>query len=173
MNVGEFKTTLLKKGMAFSNRYRVILPPIAGAGIQGNDLNILCKQASLPGKQILSEDVNYGLYRQKVAYGYAVDDVSLTFHMTNDYAVKKYFEAWAKLAVNTGSDNYLTQIGYKTDYANDVTIEMLDKETEETVYTCKLYDAYPTTLNTIEISNELDGLVEFNVQLSYRHWSTE
>jgi hypothetical protein len=93
--------------------------------------------------------------------------------MTNDYAVKKYFEAWAKLAVNTGSDNYLTQIGYKSDYANDVTIEMLDKETEETVYTCKLYDAYPTTLNTIEISNELDGLVEFNVQLSYRHWSTE
>ena len=38
------------------------------------------------------------------------------------------------------------------------------------IYTCQLLDAYPTTVNAIALNNELDGMVELNVQLSYRKW---
>ena len=38
------------------------------------------------------------------------------------------------------------------------------------IYTCQIIDAYPTTVNAINFNNELDGMVELNVQLSYRKW---
>lgn len=39
------------------------------------------------------------------------------------------------------------------------------------VYGCRLENAFPTTMNAIELNNEQNGLVELNVQLSYKTWS--
>lgn len=41
---------------------------------------------------------------------------------------------------------------------------------ESIKYECVLRDAFPTTLSTVELNNELDGLLQVNVQLSYRTW---
>ena len=40
---------------------------------------------------------------------------------------------------------------------------------DQIAYTCLLEDAFPTTMNAIEFSNE-GGLAELNVQLSYTNW---
>ena len=37
-------------------------------------------------------------------------------------------------------------------------------------YSTKLLNAYPTTLNSFQLSNDLDGLLEVNVQLSYKKY---
>jgi hypothetical protein len=39
-----------------------------------------------------------------------------------------------------------------------------------TVYSCRLVDAFPTTISAIELNNDLDGLVQLTVQLSYTKW---
>jgi len=38
------------------------------------------------------------------------------------------------------------------------------------VYSVELIEAFPTTISTIELSNELDGLLEVTVQMSYTRW---
>ena len=38
------------------------------------------------------------------------------------------------------------------------------------IYTCTLEKAWPTTIESIQLNNELDGLIELNVQLSYSRW---
>ena len=38
------------------------------------------------------------------------------------------------------------------------------------VYSVELIDAFPTTIGQVELNNELDGLVQINVQLSYTNW---
>jgi len=38
------------------------------------------------------------------------------------------------------------------------------------VYKVELEDAFPTTMNSISLNNEQDGLVQLNVQMSYRNW---
>ena len=38
-------------------------------------------------------------------------------------------------------------------------------------YSVRLNEAYPTTLNEIPLSNDLDGLVEITVQLSYKDFT--
>ena len=37
---------------------------------------------------------------QKAAYGYASDDVNMTFYLMNDYGVKRYFDAWISSIIN-------------------------------------------------------------------------
>jgi hypothetical protein len=38
------------------------------------------------------------------------------------------------------------------------------------VYSVELIDAFPTTINSINFSNDLDGLVEVNVGFAYTNW---
>lgn len=174
-----------KGGMARPNVFRVELPSLPGA--TSSTLNLLCKDVVLPGRQILSRERQIGIPIEKMAYGYAVDDVPMTFHVLNDYGVKQYFEYWQNLAVNQNT----YELGYKDDYAKQVKIQQLRKgiafpgfnrsfgifeididfiSSADVVYECILEDAYPTTMNALQLNNELDGVLELNVQLSYRNW---
>lgn len=187
-SVDELKSLIsAKDGIARSNIFRVELPSLPGAN--SSTLNLLCKDVQLPGRQLLSRERQIGIPTQKIAYGYAVDDVSMTFHVLNDYGVKQYFEYWQNLAVNQNS----YEIGYKDDYAKPVKIQQLRKglsfagldrniglfnididfvSSADVVYECVLNDAFPTTMNSIQLNNELDGVVELNVQLSYKNWNS-
>ena len=101
-------------------------------------------------------------------YGFLHDDVSLTFNVTNDYALKLYFEAWQARIINPVT----YELSYKSNYAKNVNIHQLDHN-ENVIYTCKLLEAYPTTMNAIQLSDEQNGLVEINVQLSFKDWRPE
>ena len=119
--------------------------------------------------------------------GFAAEDVNMTFYVMNNYTIKEYFEAWQNLVINQAN----FEIGYPAEYAQQVTIAQLKRgmsldlpidkflgfnvdidirTTDSISYQCKLLDAFPTTMNSIELNNELDGLVQLNVQLSYRNW---
>lgn len=187
-----------KLGFARSNQFAVQLPTefasssllqniasfaLTGQGLGGGDLNILCTNASLPGKQVLVQDRRIGMEYQKVANGYAVDDVSMTFYVLNDYGIKKYFDNWYERVVVDD----LSIAPYKNEYARDVKIMQLRRPITSktfnvgpisigadigggTAYACKLIDAFPTSIQSIDLSNDLDGLVQVTVQLSYTNW---
>lgn len=155
------------------------------------ELNTLCKGASLPGKQILTADRRVGMSFEKVAYGYAVGDINLTFNMLNDYSIKTYFDEWMELIFEDGyteSGKKAAQIvRYKDEYAFPIKIHQLRKPQigfsanlgpisaniglgGGSVYTVELFEAFPTTISEITFSNELDGLVEISVSLAYTNW---
>ena len=52
------------------------------------------KDVQLPGRQILTQERIIGMKQKKVAYGYAEEDVSMTFYVMNDYGIKEYFDEW-------------------------------------------------------------------------------
>lgn len=195
-------------GIAMGNLYKIFLPPIKG---DARAMNLLCKAVSLPGRQITSTEKQMGLYTTKMAYGYAVEDVSLTFHCLNDMMVREYFERWQNLAVNQETQ----EIGYFNEYTHPVIIQHIKKGTsfpilkkklfdsgkipssirgrlprlgpldlaqgefdlnavfgDDITYTCVLDKAYPTSLQSIELSD--DGqLLEVVVQLSYKNWKSK
>ena len=78
-----------KLGFARPNRFLVTLPSLGGGGIFGfftggaspRELNILCSNATLPGKVVLTNERRIGMEFQKVAYGYAIDDVQMVFYL--------------------------------------------------------------------------------------------
>jgi len=188
MNIDQLKSVASKgRGFASANQFLVELPPVGGYNT--NDLNILCTNVNLPGRQIMTQERLIGLKARKMPNGFASDDINLTFHVMNDYSIRKYFEAWQNKVIN--QDTF--EIGYANDFTEQVRIKQLRKgmafdfpidkifglnldldirTRESVVYTCILKDAFPTTMNTIEFSDEQDGLVKLNVQLSYTNWTS-
>tara|TARA_R100000951_G_scaffold115714_1_gene124710 strand:- start:5603 stop:6304 length:702 start_codon:yes stop_codon:yes gene_type:complete len=200
--IDKFKSLISAKGgMARPNLFRIKFPSLPGA--TSEEVNILCKDVQLPGRQIMTNERRIGLQMEKVPYGYAVGDVSATFHVLNNYGIKEYFETWQNLAVNQQTK----EIGYQSEYARSVEIEQFqkvqklpnrfrkefdnsllprlsdvdivqqffnvgDQLNDLVVYRCKLIDAFPTSMTAIQLNNDLDGIVELNVQLSYTNWET-
>ena len=70
-SIEEFKGIVSRGGgLAKPNLFNVYLPSLGNTDTKG--LNLLCKAASLPGKQMLSQDIQMGLVSRKVANGFAV-----------------------------------------------------------------------------------------------------
>lgn len=185
-----------KGGVARPNNFMIELPTING--ISGRDLNILARNVTMPGKQILTHEKRIGMEFQKVAYGYAVDDVSFTFLMLNDYAVKRYFDSWKNAILN--EDAHI--VNYKSEYAASVKIHQLANsipalkafgginlgpisasigaaignslggriDITSSVYGVELIDAFPTSIGQVDFNNEQDGLIEMTVALSFTNW---
>jgi len=187
--IDQFKSLVSSKGgVARANVFRVRLPSLPGVA-SSRDISLLCKDVQLPGRQILTNERRIGLQFEKVAYGYAVQDINMTFHVMNDYGIKKYFETWQNLAVNQTS----FEVGYYNDYTFQIVIDQLKKgvtlptysfgnfldlftprtvtvANDQIIYSCQLTNAFPTTMNAIQLNNDQDGIVELNVQLSYKNW---
>jgi len=135
IRIDDFKSSVGSGGgLAMGNLYKIFLPPIKG---DARNLNLLCKAASLPGRQILSTERPMGLDVTKVAYGYAVDDVTLTFHCLNDMGVREYFELWQAQAVNSDTK----EVGYFNDYTHPVIIQHIKKGVAFPIKKKKLFDS--------------------------------
>ena len=121
-------------GLAMGNLFKIFLPPLTG---DAREMNLLCKATSLPGRQILSTEKQMGLQTTKIAYGHAMEDITLTFLCLNDMKVRKYFEIWQNLAVNQETQ----EIGYFNDYTHPVIIQHIKKGTAFPLYKKELFDA--------------------------------
>jgi hypothetical protein len=160
-------------GVAKGNLFRVILPVIpqiylnrTGLGVATpQSLNVLCKAASMPGRQLTTVDRTIGVESQKVAYGYANDDVSLTFLGLNDYVVRKYFEDWQHFALNPDNNT----VRYKSDYARNVVVQQLD-QLHNVVYSVTLEAAFPTQLLNLDFTNENGQPIDVTVTIAYTRW---
>ncbi len=192
-----------KLGFARPNRFLVTFPTsfggsggilgsvlgllnVGGGGASGRELNILCSNTTLPAKITLTSDRRIGMEFQKVAYGYAVDDISMTFYLMNDYGVKEYFDAWRNTVIPEEGSNAFTS-NYKSSYAKSITVHQLRQPLAGfskqvgpirfglglgggSVYSVELLEAFPISTSAIELNNELDGLVQLTVTFAYTNW---
>ena len=190
-------------GFAKGNYFLVEVPSLTGGSFLGDllgnlvpsipgitsntpstrEMSTLCTSATLPGRQVLTSIRNIGTENQKIAYGYAVDDVQLTFHLLNDYGVKSFFDKWYSKIIDV--ENF--DIGYKDDYSFTTKIHQLRKPIFNagaefgplnvnldlgggSVYTVELEKSFPTTINAIELGDGNESFVQLSVQLSYTNW---
>jgi len=192
--IDDFKSVISRRsGLAPANRFAIFMNPPSqtllnrdlqkpstnlksqnfGPGKFSNeprDISILCESCSLPGRQIQTLDKQHLGYRQsiKTPQGYFNEDVTFVFHLTNDYHMKKLFDRWVDLIINP--ETY--HASYKKDYVTDVTIQQLNQQNIP-VYGVKLKNAFPVTVNTIELNNGSAETQKLNVTLTYEDYETE
>ena len=187
-----------KDGIALPNIYRVYLPSFSYLGPR--EMDVLCTSVNLPGRQIMTVDKKIGTIFEKVAYDQAYDDVNMSFLMLNDYGARKYFETWQNLAID--QDSYtvgyktdyartvkIQQLKKGVDIKapsllrsvasrfGDQILDNLDIGvnigSEDVIYECELIDAFPTTMDMVQLGNDLnDQVLQLNVQLSYKNWKS-
>ena len=192
--IDDFKSVISRRsGLAPANRFAIFMSPpsqtllnldlqnVASNLLSGNfgtgqlvndprDIAILCESCSLPGRQIQTLDHQNRNYRQSVKepQGYFNEDVSFVFHLTNDYHMKKVFDRWLDLIINP--ETY--QVAYKNEFVSDVTIQQLNQQNVP-VYGVKLKNAFPVTMNAIELNNSSTETQKLNVTLTYEDYETE
>ena len=130
------------------------------------DLFLLCNSCSIPGKRISTTEAHHNHHLTKKPYSAATDEVAMSFTLTNDYYIKKYFDMWQEMIVDTSHDHYKT--AYKRDYSRDVIIQQLSTSNHMIPgYSVKLLNAYPIQIGAVELNNESDGLLEVTVTWEY------
>jgi len=133
-------------GIAKGNIYRVFLPSMPGA--TSREINLLCSNVNLPGRQIMTQERKIGTIMQKVAYDQAYDDVNMTFLLLNDYGIKNYFESWQALALDPNT----LEPNYHSEYTFDVKIQQLKRGFTLPIYTFRI--AYTTSRNTKQTTKD-------------------
>ena len=177
--IDNMKALLSKRGnIARGNRYGVHFthPTITrGQGrdstwVQdGRDTWILCTAATLPGKRISTTEAVHNHHLAKKPYSMATDEVTMSFLVTGDYYMKKYFDLWQEMIVDSTNNHYRTH--FKNNYTADVQIDALQGDENDTVgYSIVLQKAYPIQLSQIELGEGVDGILEVTVTWEYDNW---
>ena len=132
---------------------------------------LLCKSCTLPGKRISTTEATHNHNLSKKPYSAATYEVTMSFIMTNDYYIKKYFDMWQEMIVDTSGDHYKTF--YKNDYVTDVTIQQLSASNDVIPgYSIQLRNAYPIQVGAMELDNESEGLLEVSITWEYDNFKS-
>ena len=144
----------------------------AGDFIQDpRDMFLLCQSVTIPGKIISTTEAAHNHHLSKKPYSAATDEVTMTFLLTNDYYVKKYFDMWQEMIIDTSNAHYKTS--YKKHYCKDVIIQQLSSGNDIVPgYTIQLENAYPIQVGAIELGNSNEGLLEVSITWEYDNFKS-
>ena len=135
------------------------------------DMFLLCQTAMMPGKRILTQEAMHNHHMSKKPYSAATDEVSMSFLLTNDYYIKKYFDMWQEMIIDTSGRHY--KAFYKQDYCTDVLIQQLSPSNDVIPgYTVKLENAYPITVSQVDLTEAAEGMMELSVTFEYDNFKS-
>ena len=149
---------------------------ISGSGVNVGDfisdpryMFLYCQSVALPGKRITTTEATHNHNMSKKPYSMMTDEVSMSFMLTGDYYIKKYFDMWQEMIIDSKGDHYKAY--YKRDYSSDITIQQLSSSNDIVPgYTVKLENAYPIQMSAIELGNGATGVMEVSITWEYDNW---
>jgi len=193
--LNNFLGTINGKGYLTNNRFLVNIPRLP-AGMSNsqaiNDfheltsgLQFFIESSNLPGIQLNTSDVfryGYGIV-QKRPYGLTFADLTTSVHSDAEGVILRFFQAWMKIIMNydnrTGDLFDATgllpsqgpyELGYKSDYAVDMNIEIYN---QAGVVTHKVFliDCYPIFVNDLNLSwSDNNTIMRIPVTFAYKNW---
>jgi hypothetical protein len=182
--IDDLKSAINRRGgLASANRFSIYIQQpllnlsldnlatgiLSGGGIgtvlnDPRDMSLLCESCSIPGRQITTSEyvtVDHGV---KKPYTYINEDVTFTFHLTEDFYIRKVFDSWMGRVIDTDTH----RLNYKETYVQDVIIQQLAKNGVP-IYSVKLREAFPISVNAIELNNSAENTTQkVTVTMAYK-----
>ena len=167
-SISDFQSSF-KKDIARPNKFLVDIPipltliPYIGTS---RNLSMRCEAATLPGRTFATAEQKIGSNPvEKFPYETTYTDVDLTFIVDDDMSQKTFFDAWMNYVNPTFNYNFR----YKSDYASIVTITQYDVQNKPS-YSVSLYDAFPISMNQMDLDWSNDGYHKLTVTMAYTYW---
>jgi hypothetical protein len=166
-SINDFKSSF-KGDLARSNRFDVDIPvPLTLIPYlkTSSRLKYRCENANLPGRSLATiEQKTYGPV-EKFPYLTTYNDIDLTFMVDGDMSQKVFFDAW----LNYINPLYNNNFRYKSDYSTDLRITQYDVDNQAT-YSVDLYEAYPISINQMDLDWSNDSYHKLTVTFAYTKW---
>lgn len=181
----KYNITELKKhlGIGLGNRKNRYLIEIPVPTISGDTLNILCRSASFPERNISTTDI-WHKGRRYTVRGETdyVGEYEVTFVDNDEMSIRKMFDEWVQQVDNTSSnlnkvfdltanildiDKLAMSIGYQI----DINIWQLDANNQK-VYGYAMQNAFPKSVSSISLEDsDENSLSEFNVVFAFSEFT--
>ena len=163
---------------------------------EGENLEILCESAMLPGSAAATHDVtnDYAGVSEKMVYRRMYDgNMDLTFLVDHDYNVIEFFDGWIDYTTGVGRNgsrnmyksryaNY--RMSYPNDYRSEMYLTKFEKdvaypgsisstnaEPKQLQYT--LVGAFPESITSMPVSYGASDLLRCTVSMSYIRYVRE
>jgi len=171
-SIEDFRSAIFKDSLARTNRFEVIIPAPIGMSNSNSSYagstSLYCEMASLPPVNISTKSFKiFGpTYQRPFGAEYGGEGVSLTFHVDRDMNIKKFFDEWTAVIVDPDSG----LVNYQENYISTITLRQLDEQ-ENVTYELELYEAFPRSVNLLELNNSAQNQTHrLNVLFAYRYW---
>ncbi len=188
-----FINDLTNRGVLRTHTFEVNIPIpgyLADMYSEAGGINIRCESAQMPGLTLAEAQSppRYGYGPTEFnPYGIIHDNVSLTFLLDKKSLQYAFFYDWMGVIVNpdnaSGLDAEKTynrngnfrayEVGYKQNYAVDMTVTMYDEEHTAVQYVT-LYQAFPRAINALDLNwQNQDQLAKVVIPFTYRDYKIE
>ena len=168
-SINDFKSSFTR-GLARPSRFDVnIAAPLIMIPYLGDAKNLTyrCESAQLPGRTFATAEQKIGSNPvEKYPYLTTYNDIDLTFIVGDDMKEKVFFDNWLELINPSLTFNYQ----YKSNYATVITVNQYDV-TNQLSYTVDLFDAYPISVNQLDLDWSSEGNHKLVVTFAYTRWS--
>ena len=172
-DVGKFSSKIATDGLASPNKFEVIFRSIPGHTESGdlNQMNLMCDQASLAGRDVQAVlDLQYGIRRQVVYNAPAYTPLSLSWLCTDTMDEKRILDEWNDkcVSVNGGFN-----VAYYNDYIGELDIYVLDRSGTERTYHMHYHEIYPKTVTAVELNHgTTNATLRVTAEIQYAFWTT-
>lgn len=166
MSFQSFKEEVRKKGLARTNRYEVLIPRFPNVGNAPRLITLFCDAANLPGMNIGTTAQRFYGEAWEMPYERMFDPVTLSFYMDSSMTIKYGFDQWQSQII----DPVTRTINYYDNYVQDIDIKILNIDENQSPYGVRLYEAYPKTVNSINLDAASRDVMKLQVSIQYRYW---
>ena len=180
-NIDSFRSEILNQGVLPTHSF-ILLMNDTGSGAANKMVALRCESVSIPGVNLLLQDVTrfgYGpITRMPHAAQY--NTLTLNFIVDEQARIHKYFNDWTHKIINhksrggsemnkaTDNQMYPYQVGYKRQYAMAQMSLLVADRKENRVMECLFFDAFPIVVNDINLSwGEQDTPMRLSVTMSF------
>lgn len=164
----------VKRGLAKTSHFSVMfnrplcIPASLFDDITIQKIHLFCEQATLPAMNIVTSPIRTWGEVREMPYDRMFDPVTLTFYVDTDMKVKLFFDKWISSIQGYSS----RQFNFYENYIVDLEVEVFDSG-ENSKYKVTLVEAYPKTLNAVEMNYNGKDIMRVQVTMAYRYWYTQ
>ena len=174
-SVSNFSSTIAKNGLASPNKFEVEftrIPKEAGGAAELTQLNLMCDQVTLAGRDVQAMlDLQYGIRRQVVYNAPAYTPLSLSFICTDNMNEKRILDKWNNKCVSTTGGFH---VAYYDDYVGHLDVYVLDRSGKKRTYHMHYHEVYPKTVTAVELNHgTTNAAMRVTAEIQYAYWTTK
>jgi hypothetical protein len=147
----------------------IIVPPTGLQNYIGiaRNLTFRCESTQFPSRTFATTEQKFGTNPvEKHAYQTTYNDIEISFIVSEDMSEKKFFDAWMNLINPTASFDF----NYRNDYITDFYVFQYDGTQTIKTYSIALLDAFPISVNQLDLDWSNDNYHKLSVTFAYRYW---
>ena len=151
-----------------ANRFEVFIPPPGIINQYYNNIPYLtyrCEAAQLPGRHLTTvNQKTFGPY-EKFPVHTTYNDIDLTFIVDGNMTARNIFDAWIDYINPASSNNFR----YRQEYETTITVNQYSVD-DKMIYQSNLYEAYPVSINQLDLDWSSEGYHKLTVTFAYTYW---